>query len=260
MAYPAPAMVSAIPLSFLPEHAATLIFVGVSAALLGYGIASTGWFRWPIFLTGAFIDCALAAQWTPLLTAMLCIPALAWLVAVKPPFALPLVAYSTTRRTILLALAGGVALTAISFILRPTWVGEWRASLANWSVTFPIRHFGGFLVLLALLRWKRPEARLLVGMSLMPQTFFWYDTLPLFLIPASLRESMVLAFTSSLAFAVQIGMLQVMTMTGRLGGALIIFSTYVPCLWMVLRRPNVSGDAFSVAVESPAPTLATHPR
>jgi hypothetical protein len=243
MAYPATTMVSVIPLSFLPERAATLLFVGLSAALLAYGIASTGWFRWPIFLTGAFIDSALAAQWSPLLTAMLCIPALACLVAVKPPFVLPLVAFATSKRTILLAVGGGIVLTAISFVLRPTWVGEWRASLTNWSVTFPIRHVGGFLVLLALLKWRRPEARLLVGMSLMPQTFFWYDTLPLFLIPGSLRESMVLAFTSSLAFALQIGMVQVMTMTGRLGGALIIFSTYLPCLWMVLRRPNVNDKA-----------------
>jgi hypothetical protein len=61
-------------------------------------------------------------------------------------------------------------------------------------------------------------------------------------IPATFRESVILAFTSSAAHAAEIGLLQMksITVTGRIVGAIIIFSTYVPCLLMILRRPNVT--------------------
>jgi hypothetical protein len=242
MAYPATTMVLAIPLSFLAEHTATLAFVAISAALLAYGIASSGLFRWPLFLSGAFIDAALAAQWSPLLTAALCIPALSWLVAAKPNFAIPLIGYASSRRTLIIAAVGGLALTALSLAIRPTWPIEWKNSLTNWDGVLPIVHLGGFLIPLALLKWKRRDARLLIAMSLMPQTFYWYETLPLFLIPATFRESVILAFTSSAAYAMEIGLIHVksITMTGRIVGAIIIFSTYIPCLVMILRRPNVT--------------------
>lgn len=241
MAYPATTMVTTLPLSLLSEHAATLVFVGVSAALLAYGIASSGWFRWPLFLSAAFIDATLAAQWSPLLTAALTIPALSWLVAAKPNFLIPLLAYANSRKTLVIAALGGIVLTVLSLIIRPSWPTEWRHSLANWHGALPLIHVGGFLVALALLKWKRREARLLVAMSLMPQTFYWYETLPLFLVPATFRESLMLAVISTSGRALEIALMQIksITVTGRIAGAIIILSTYVPCVVMILRRPNV---------------------
>ncbi len=44
----------------------------------------------------------------------------------------------------------------------------------------------GVLVFLVLLRWRRPEAWLLLSVAIVPQTWWWYNVLMLFTIPGSL--------------------------------------------------------------------------
>jgi hypothetical protein len=45
----------------------------------------------------------------------------------------------------------------------------------------PVLRPGGWLLLLALIRWRTPEGRLLAALACVPQTGGLYDTLPLFL-------------------------------------------------------------------------------
>ena len=55
-------------------------------------------------------------------------------------------------------------------------------------VSFP----GGALALLCLLRWRRPEARLIAALVCVPITPMLYETLPLFLIPRTFWEAATL--------------------------------------------------------------------
>ena len=50
---------------------------------------------------------------------------------------------------------------------------------------------GGALVLLALLKWRRPEARLLAATACVPHTLLPDETLPLFLVPQTWLEACV---------------------------------------------------------------------
>jgi hypothetical protein len=96
-------------------------------------------------------------------------------------------------------------------------------------------------MLLALLRWRRPEARLLLLMSCIPQFPFFYDQLALWLIPQSRRETLNLTWCSHAAFVAwfvlsfdwESGMVVMST-----AAPYVLALLYIPCLIMVLRKPN----------------------
>ena len=54
---------------------------------------------------------------------------------------------------------------------------------------------------LSLLRWRRPEARLVGVMALMPQNLYFYDQLPLWLVARNGREALALTLASWVAWA-----------------------------------------------------------
>ena len=54
-------------------------------------------------------------------------------------------------------------------------------------------------MLLAILRWRRPEARLLIALACVPQSMLLYETVPLFLVPRTFRESALLVALSYVA-------------------------------------------------------------
>lgn len=244
--YPATAMVAAMPFTLLSQWAATLLFVWISTALLAYAITADGWYRLPLFLSSAFIIAASAAQWSPLLSAALCIPSLAWLLAVKPNLGLALLASASNERTVKVAIVGGALLLAVSLIVYPAWPAQWFHAIQSVKTMHaPILLPGGVFVLLALLRWRRPEARLIVALALMPQTNSWYEALPLFLVPATFRESIILSAVSTTGGAwwqVLFGQEFIAGHSeeelGRITGILMIAFVYLPATLFVLHRPN----------------------
>ena len=103
----------------------------------------------------------------------------------------------------------------------------------------PLRVTGGFLVLLALIKWRRPEARLVALMGVVPQSPFVYDVLPLFVVPRTRFETYALVIGSDIAFTayalsrgVERGTFHHVT------GLAIVLGMYFPAVAMVLRRPN----------------------
>lgn len=239
--YPATSMVIALPLSFFPEVVATFLFVAISSALLAYAVTEDGWQRLPLFLSWPFVVAALAGQWSPILAAAILLPSLAWVLVAKPNIGLAVLAATSSRRLVRIALLGGLVITAVSIGLFPAWPRAWLSNVASQQhIGAPITRIGGVAVLLALLRWRRPEARLIVALACVPQTNNWYEGLPLLLVASTFRETLFLSLISTLGYV-----LPPYLMTARNEvefnaqvGALMVALCYLPATLLVLRRPN----------------------
>jgi hypothetical protein len=240
MFYPGTTLVVSMPLVILPELYAATVFVAVSAGLLAFAVTQDGWYRLPLFLSSAFIIAVRAAQWSPLMTAGLCVPALAWVVAAKPNMGIVLLAFSRSSKAVAIALVGGAMLAGLSLILLPGWPADWISNVRSaHQFTVPLTRWGGVLVLLALLRWRRPEARLIVALACMPQTAYWYEGLPLLLIPATYRESLTLSLLSAFGFLLERYLVgNQPNVAFHDVGTLMVLFLYLPATIMVLRRPN----------------------
>lgn len=243
--YPATSMVVAMPFSWLSEPAAAALFVWISTALLAYAITEKGWDLLFLFPSSAFIVAARAAQWSPLFSAAFCLPWLGFVLAAKPNVGGAIALASGSRRLLVTAMMGGLALVAISVALLPSWPMEWFAAVRGAThLTAPIVSVGGFVILLSALRWRRPEARLILLLACVPQTGSWYEALPLLLVAQTRRESQILSLVSSIGF-LSIRFLihgQPEPQFNREVSALMVAFAYLPAMIVVLRRPNTAAD------------------
>jgi len=241
--YPATALVTVMPLMALSEHAAAVIFVALSTFLLAFGLTRNGWHLLPLFITEPYANSARLGQWSILLTSFLFFPWVGLVLSAKPQTAIPLLLATRSRRAILLTLIGVLILGGISLALFPAWPVAWIEGVRNARfMDPPITRFGGFLVLVALLRWRRPEAWLIVALACMPQAWGWYNTLPLFTIPATWRESVAMAVVATAGAWIASSSLHPVSSVAELYdwiGTLIVFSAYLPATLLVLRRANV---------------------
>jgi hypothetical protein len=241
--YPATAMVAALPLGLISEPVASMVFACLSAALLAYGITRDSWDRAWIFFSASFVTAAKSAQWSPLIAAAFFLPALGFVVACKPSLGLAVGVSTPSRKTLAVAVIGGIVLGAIGLVLLPTWPMEWWKSVRTGvELNAPITRPAGFLVALALLRWRQPEARLLFAMACVPQTSSWYETLIPLLVARTKREMQVMVFASGIGYLSQIALLDAKAeiATTDIGVLMVVF-VYLPALAIVLRRPN-EGD------------------
>lgn len=247
--YPLTAVISTLPFAALPKVLAGPVFVGVSFSILAYGMTARAW--WPLIalLSYPAFDAAQSAQWSPVLTAVAFFPWLSWIALSKPTSGGAIVgAYaidSMQSKVLRVCALVGVGIIVISFLVWPHWLAEWVATVRQ------SRHFvplvlrpGGFLLLAALLRWRRSEARLLAFLSVVPATASPYEALPLLLLISTRREAFAFSWLSIAAvpwLAVAIGN---SANTGVFVAAIahnavvLMLALYLPALVMVLRRPN----------------------
>lgn len=239
--YPLPALLIWIPFSIGSFLVGSAVFVGVGAALFVFAMSRAGLHR--IWLCGSvpFIMALRFGQWSTWLTAAALLPALSFLLPAKPNIGLPLVLAKPTRAMI----ASCIAILTLSLIVMPRWPLGWYGTVTGaFTQTVPhpapVTTFrgAGAILLLALLRWRRPEARLFALLACVPQLPFWADQLPLATIAHTRREviwSMLgghLCFIGWFLFAPKV-FYYVPVMQPY-----ALFGTYVPALIMVLRRPN----------------------
>jgi hypothetical protein len=170
------------------------------------------------------------------------IPGAQWLYAAKPQLGMVLFASRPDARTVLL----GSAFFLASLVLDPGWPLEWwRVAAGSPYVRSPVLKFAWFapVLLLAGLRWRRPEGRLLLMLALVPQTPFAYDQLLLWFVPRTEREALNLTWLSwamfgawyALSYREQTEVVVLWTFAPY-----VTLFLFVPCLFMVLRRPNIS--------------------
>lgn len=241
--YPLPAAFVALPFAWLSAEAAGALFVGLSAALLAFAVTRQGHARLPIFLSGPFVSAVAVVQWSPLLAAAALLPWLGFVTAAKPNLGLPALAGRPTRA----ALLGAAALVGLSLLVAPWWPMAWLDVLRHGTETSyraPVSLPGGALVLLVLLRWRRPEARLVAVLACVPQIIAFYDQLLLLLVPRTLRQSAVASLASLIAFQGWIwrgGHSPELWKGHTQGEPWVMALLYAPAVIMILHRPN-EGD------------------
>lgn len=235
--YPLPAIVVGLPFALAPIAVAVGLFVGCSAALLAFGLTRKDWCRLLLISSAPCLHAVLSAQWSMLLTAAVLLPPLGFVLAAKPTTGAALWLYRPSRWSVV----GGIVLVLASLAAQPSWPREWLATLAATShMVVPFAHAGGPLTILALLRWRRPEARLLLALACVPQTALLYATLPLLLIPETLGESLIFIALSYVAFWWWHRLLPYASIADsiRTSVGMVVPLLYLPCLIMILRRPN----------------------
>jgi hypothetical protein len=198
--YPLPAVLVTLPLGALPFPLARALWAAAGAAI--FVVAALRYRRGllPALLSACFLNAVVQGQWSPLLTAAVVLPALSWLWAAKPSVGLVLFAAYPQRR----AVVGGLLLVCLAFVVRPTWTLGWLEALRETNHVAPIVRPGGVVLLLALLRWRLPEGRLLAAMACVPHTIGLYEALPLFLVPRTRWQGYALAALSYVAAFAQV--------------------------------------------------------
>ena len=237
--YPMTAIVAVLPLALLPLRWADPLFVGLGFGLFTWAITARR-LATPALVALVSLGALMAlqtSQWSLLLTGAALVPAVGWLLIAKPTIGLALFAAYPHWKTAI----GCLGLLILSFLVWPAWLGAWRATLASAPhVVPPIARRAGPLVLLALLKWRRADARLLLALACVPHTTAPYETIPLFLIPRTWPQAWGLWALALLAYAAQwmSGPYASQAAYWASGAEWIVALLYIPCLAMVLCRPN----------------------
>jgi hypothetical protein len=214
-----------------------MLFSAIAAALFVWVITGDAPYRLTAVLSFSFLYAVAISQWSPLLIAAVLIPALGFLLAAKPTVGLALWLYRPSWESIV----GGVLLVLLSLAVRPGWPLEWMQTFdAGTHIRAPILTRGGPLILLALFRWRRPEARLLVALACVPHTTLLYEALPLFLIPRSWKEALLLVVLNWATQTVVVVLQPYSSLAdqARTSAMASVILLYIPCVVMVLRRRN----------------------
>lgn len=239
--YPLPAALAVTPLAPLPAVWASTIFMCLGGGCFAWALMEHGYAPLLGFMSAAMVLAAEVVQWSPLYAAALILPPLGIVFVAKPTIGAALWFARPSRW----AIVGGVLLVGGSFLIQPDWFAAWRSGFDPSRVAVasglhfgaPVMQPGGFVALFALARWRRPEARLIAALACVPQSLVVYETVPLFLVPRTLTESIVLV---ALSYVAQMGIVVTMgrTLSGH-GNWWITCLLYLPATLMVLRRPNV---------------------
>jgi hypothetical protein len=236
--YPGPAVLVLAPFGLLPERVGWLLFALVSGFLFGLAVERRPELA-PAVLSACFLEAVGYGQWPPLLVAGAVIPGLGFLLATKPSVGLALFAWRPSWPTVSLMALLAIAAT----LLLPSWPADWLRALERTNHVVPVLRPWGWILLLAALRWRTPEGRLMLALALVPQTTALHGALPLFLVCRDRREGYLLA---GLSFLVAFGQ-DMVPRTGSLEGDLaarwpvIFLGLWLPALGLALsRRPGAT--------------------
>ena len=231
--YPLPSVVLGFPFVWMDPRDAAIAFTFCSAWLLVFVATRDGLGLVPMFLSVSFLAAAQFAQSTPLILAFALVPGLRALTFLKPNLGVAFLAWRPSWRTI----AGAAAIFGLSVLFWPDWPRRWLISVHSSPAHHAPALTGiGAIALLSILRWRRPEGRLLLAMTVVPHGLYFYDELPLWLVTNSRRQALILTFCSWLGWLLW----NVMSPGPDIADSSrwSVVSIYLPALVMLLRRPN----------------------
>lgn len=238
--YPMPAVLIWTPLARLPFLVASTIFNVLSTFIFVFAITRDGLHRAWACGSVPFMVALRFGQWSPLITAALAYPVLSFLLLSKPNLGLPLYLSRPTRAAT--SVCAVAVLTTIA--LAPWWVRDWLRNVQNdlghaAPHPAPVTMFGGVgaLILLVLLRWRRPEARMVAFLACVPQLPYWADQLPLLVVPSGRREMQGMMLVTIVGFLGWTQFAGPGDFIDTIRPYAIIF-TYIPVLILILRRRN----------------------
>jgi len=235
--YPLPAAMLAVPFAQLPLEVAGALFFGLSSAALAYALSKDDNKPLLVFLSYPFFAAIQATQWTPLLMAAALYPSLSPALLAKPNIGLPLGLTHLSKRNVIFCLGT----LSLSFAIHPRWLFRWLSQLGEYQSFVPILTFPGPLLTLACLYYRDHSARVLLLFSMTPQRWF-YDSLPLWLIPKTTVQFMV---TAALSWAAYLGWVWFPHTLENTGFSSVTF-IYLPMLIVgVLKVPSCK-NGFSV--------------
>jgi hypothetical protein len=237
--YPLPAVLVAMPFLAMPIVAARALFVGITSGLLAFVMTRKSWWPALVFLSASWWYAIGVAQWSPGLLAATSLPWLGFLVAAKPNMGLAVLAAASSWRAFIILTCTATAIAALSFVVMPHWLAGWQDATRDTPHVRPlVAIFGGPLLLLASLRWRRPDARLLLALAIIPMNPALYEGILLFAIPTSAIEAGLLALASW--FVDPLSHSPFVTASGfASAGQAMLVCMYFPALVLVLRHPNI---------------------
>ncbi len=237
--YPLPAVLLAVPFTAIPLSLARPVFDVLVGAAFVYALwRYRGTYALLAVASGAYLLAMWNGQTTPLMVAAALVPALGFLLAVRPNSAAALwIAWPSLRTLLAASLALG-----LSLVVWPSWPWDWWLALPldHTSLMPPILRPFGFILLLAALRWRLPEGRLILAITFIPQSTLPYELIPLALIPASWPEMGIYVVGSWIAVAAAQGfhLSENMARWSAAGWPVTLCVVYAPMLYLVLRRQN----------------------
>jgi hypothetical protein len=246
--YPLPAALLVAPLALLPVNVAGILFAALGMAVLAFAISKEGFHRLPILMSFPALWCMSTGQWASWVAAAALVPSLGFLAAAKPNLGLAAFLYRPTWRFLSVA----VAAVVVSLIVMPGWPAEWLSvvrarSSRDYQIPVLQWQVGGPLLLLAAMRWRLPEGRLLLGMACVPQTMLLYDQIALGLVARTRLQAISFGLWSYVAPTLLRVALPVILpdvnwsdRASAFSGLarIIVLVYYLPLLGVVLARPN----------------------
>jgi hypothetical protein len=236
--YPFTMLVALLPLARIPYEISGAVLFAVSTGGLAYLITRDGLWRVHVFMSAPFVTAALLMQFGPLVMMAAFVPALGFLTTLKPNLGLPILAYRPTWKGVISCAVFG----ALSLAIFPRWPLGWLESIRYDTRvglhSIPLLQMGGFVLALAAIRWRRRAGRLLLTMSVLPQLLFFYDQLPLWLVPSTRQQSIALTGCSQLAFILYYLMRTPGAPVVRSAYPYVIALIYLPALVILLCQPK----------------------
>ena len=234
--YPLPAVLLAVPFTTIPLELARPVF----DILVGWAFVYALWrdrgsYALLAVVSGAYLFAMAHGQTTPLVVAAILVPALGFLLAVRPNTAAPLWIARPSWITVL----GAVVFVALSLAIRPSWPWDWWMALPPnpRELAPPLLRPFGFLLLLGALRWRLPEGRLILATAFAPQSTLPYELVPLALVPANRLEMALYVAGTWITVAAADRLLGPdMAEWAAKGWPVTLGAVYLPMLYLVIRR------------------------
>jgi hypothetical protein len=139
-----------------------------------------------------------------------------------------------------MAVLGVSAFLVLSLFVLPSWPRDWWTALQhdNTDLVAPVFRPFGLVLLLAALRWRLPEGRLLLAIAFIPQNILPYELVSLALIPANLLEMGIYVAGSAIAVAAVADWKHLSPGLAEWSWPVALCTVYLPMLYLVLRRQS----------------------